>query len=278
MTDRNSIVLVTGGTGHLGRDLVSRLVRKRRNVRLLSTRPGTTTDVQWAKGDLTTGNGICEAMKGVDSVISAATLSPIARHGGLRLSDLFSTPSSVDVDGTRYLLEESARAGVQHFLHVSIVGLEGSSLPYSKVKLAGEQLVRKSTVPWSVVRATPFFYLVEKMLGGLGRLPIWPLPMASWNPIDTTDVADYLITCLDDERRGEREEIGGPEDLSLVETARQLQQARGLRRPILPLPLPSKMVRNMGFVSAKGRRGKKSWSAWLRSNRDDKVERGAGGF
>jgi len=266
MTDRNSLILVTGGTGHLGRDLVRGLVAERRNVRLLATRPGTATDVQWAKGDLATGDGIREAMEGVDSVINAATLSPIARRGGVRFADFFGTPSSVDVDGTRRLLEASTRVGVQHFLHVSIVGLEGSPLPYAKVKLAGELLVRQSSLPWSVVRAAPYFYLVEKMLGGLRRLPIWPLPMARWNPVDTTDVADYLVACLDDERRGVREEIGGPEDLSLVETARQLQQAHRLRRPILPLPLPTKMVRNMGFVSAQGRRGKKTWSAWLRES------------
>jgi uncharacterized protein YbjT (DUF2867 family) len=263
MTDPNPLILVTGGTGHLGRDLVGRLVAEGRNVRLLSTRPGTAADVQWAKGDLATGDGIHEAMKGVQSVINAATLSPIARRGGIRFADFFGTPSSVDVDGTRRLLEAASRAEVRHFLHVSIVGLEGSSLPYAKVKLAGERLVRSSSVPWSVVHATPFFYLVEKMLAGLGRLPIWPLPIARWNPVDTTDVADYLIACLDDEQRGVREAISGPEDLSLVETARQLQQARGLRRPILPLPLPTKMVRNMGFVSAQGRCGKKTWSTWL---------------
>lgn len=265
MTDRDSLILVTGGTGHLGRDLVRRLVAGGRNVRLLSTRPGAAADVQWAKGDLATGDGIREAMDGVESVINAATLSPIARRGGVRFADFFGTPSSVDVDGTKRLLEASARVGVRHFLHVSIVGLEGSSLPYAKVKLAGERLVRTSSAPWSVVRATPFFYLVEKMLTGLDRLPIWPLPTARWNPVDTTDVADYLVMCLDDGRRGVREEIGGPEDLSLVETARQLQQARELRRrPILPLPLPTTMVRNMGFVRAQGRRGRKTWSAWLR--------------
>ncbi len=128
--------------------------------------------------------------------------------------------------------------------------------------------MRESSLPWSVVRAAPYFDLARQKLQGeqLGRLPIWPLPMALWNPVDTTDVADYLVECLDDERRGVREEIGGPEDLTLVETARQLQRAHGLRRPILPLPLPTKMVRNMGFVSAQGRRGRKPWSVWLRES------------
>lgn len=259
----NGVVLVTGATGHLGRDLVRRLVGGRRSVRLLARRPGTDADVQWVKGDLATGEGVREALQGVDSVVNAATFSPIARRGGVRFADFFSTPSSVDVDGTQRLLDESARAGVRHFLHVSIVGLEGASLPYSRVKLAGEHLVRQSSVPWSVVRATPFYYLLAKMLAGLRRVPVWPLPTPRWNPVNTTDVADYLVECLDDGQRGLREEIGGPEDLSLVEMARLFQRSWGGRRAILPIPLPVSTARNMGFVRSEGRRGKKTWSAWL---------------
>jgi hypothetical protein len=60
-----------------------------------------------------------------------------------------------------------------------------------------------------------------------------------------------------------RAEIGGPEDLSLVEFARQYQQARGMNRTIWPLPLPDTTARGMGFVVSNGVRGTVSWSAWL---------------
>lgn len=72
--------------------------------------------------------------------------------------------------------------------------------------------------------------LLANMFGGLRRLPVWPLPTRQWNPVDTTDVADYLIEYLDDGKRGVREEIGGPQNLSLVEMARNFQCARTLRR------------------------------------------------
>jgi uncharacterized protein YbjT (DUF2867 family) len=272
MSARTNLVLVTGGTGHLGRELVKKLVVNGRNVRLLATKPGAASDVEWVKGDLASGEGIEESLRGVESVINAATFSPIARRGAVRLSDFFYSPSAVDVGGTQRLLEGAARAGVQHFLHVSVAGLEDTSLPYSRVKLSGESLVRHSSIPWSVVRATPYYYLIANMLAGLRYSPIWPLPSRPWNPIDTSDVADRLVECLDDGRRGLREEIGGPEYLSLSEMACQFCKVTSRRRLIIQIPLSAMMMRRIGFVGAAARYGVKTWSAWLHEHYE-KAER-----
>lgn len=263
-----SLVLVTGGTGHLGRDIVRTLVSQGRALRLLAKSTGDDTTVEWARGNLATGEGIADAVRGVDTVVHAATLSPIARRGSISLPDFFSSPSAVDVDGTRRLLQVSKAANVEHFVFVSIVGLEKSSLPYARVKLAGELLVRESSLPWSVVRATPFFYLMANMLKGLRRLPIWPLPTAPCNPVDTSDVADYVAACLDDGKRGMRDEIGGPDLMSFADFGREFQGAAGFYRPILPVPLSEKMAFKLGFVRTKGgrsQRGKKMWAEWLNS-------------
>jgi uncharacterized protein YbjT (DUF2867 family) len=119
-------------------------------------------------------------------------------------------------------------------------------------------------LPWSVVRATPFYYLLESMLAGLAWLPVWPVQKTVFNPVDTSDVADYLVHCAFDGGRGERAEIGGPEDLSLVEFARQYQEARGMHRTIMPISLSEKAGRGMGFVTSKGVRGTLLWREWLR--------------
>ncbi|WFU72728.1 NAD-dependent epimerase/dehydratase family protein [Bradyrhizobium sp. CB2312] len=76
-----TLTLVTGGTGHLGRDIVDRLVRDGRPVRVLARSRGTRSDVEWAIGDLATGAGLREALHDADTVINAATYSPIARRG-----------------------------------------------------------------------------------------------------------------------------------------------------------------------------------------------------
>lgn len=258
-----TLVLVTGGTGHLGRDLVDRLLRDKHEVRVFARVRQQRRDIEWAIGDLATGQGLTDALRGVHTVINAATNSPAARRGGFRPVDFFTSPSDVDADGTHRLLELSRQASVQHFLHVSIVGLDDASLPYARVKLAGERMVRQSPLSWSVVRAMPYYYLLEKMLAGLAWLPVWPVPRTVFNPVDTSDVADYLAHCAFDGERGERREIGGPEDLSLVAFARQYQQARGMHRKILPMNLSNKTARGMGFVVSGGVRGKLSWRDWL---------------
>jgi uncharacterized protein YbjT (DUF2867 family) len=258
-----SLVLVTGGTGHLGRDVVDRLVRAGHRVRIFARSPRHVPGVEWAVGNLATGAGLETAMQGVDTAINAATYSPIARRGGIRPVDFFKSPSAVDVHGTEQLLTICRKASVQHFLHVSIVGLDEATLPYARVKLAGERLVRSSPLPWSVVRAMPFYYLLENLLAGLAWLPAWPIPATAFNPVDTSDVADHVVKCAFDGERGVRAEIGGPEDLSGVEFGRQYQRARDMRRPILPIDLPEKAARGMGFVVSHGVRGSLSWSEWL---------------
>jgi uncharacterized protein YbjT (DUF2867 family) len=257
------LTLVTGGTGHLGRDILDRLVAAGRRTRVLARSPGSRTDVEWAIGHLATGAGLREALEGVDTIINAATYSPIARRGGFRPVDFIRSPSDVDIEGTERLLSLSREQSVQHFLHVSIVGLDEATLPYARVKLAGERLVRNSALPWSIVRAMPFYYLLDKLLSGLIWLPVWPVPTTIFNPVDTSDVADYVLACAFDGLRGTRADIGGPENLSLVACARQYQAARGLHRKILPMPLSQARARGMGFVVSQGERGKLSWADWL---------------
>jgi uncharacterized protein YbjT (DUF2867 family) len=258
-----TLTLVTGGTGHLGRDIVARLLHDGHQVRVLTRSPRSSMSVEWAIGNLATGEGLREAIQGVHTVINAATDSPIARRGSVRFADVFSSPSAVDVQGTKLLLALCREMPVQHFLHASIAGLEDASLPYARVKLAGEKLVRDSALSWSVVRAAPFYYLLAKFLAGMSWLPVWPLPTAPFNPVDTADVANYLVQCAFDGGRGERAEIGGPDDLGLAELAREYQTARHIRRPIAPFRLSERSARRMGFVMSNGVRGTLSWQDWL---------------
>ncbi|WGD52612.1 NAD(P)H-binding protein [Bradyrhizobium sp. CB1650] len=259
-----ALTLLTGGTGHLGQDIVQRLVRDGHRVRVFARSPGVRSDVEWASGDLATGVGLREALRDVDTVINAATFSPIARRGGVRPVDFFRSPSAVDVEGTERLLSLGLEMSVRHVLHVSIVGLEAATLPYARVKLAGERLVRASALQWSIVRAMPFYYLLDSLLSGLAWLPIWPVPTTQFNPVDTSDVADHVVTCAFDGGRGERAEIGGPEDLSLVALAGQYRDARRLNRKILPLTVSEAKAQGMGFVVSRGVRGRLCWADWLR--------------
>ncbi len=260
-----STVLVTGGTGHLGRDVVRLLADRGDRVRVLARRPGDDPAVDWVRGDLGTGAGIAEAVAGVDTVVHAATNSPAARRGGLRLGDFVRSPSDVDVDGTRQLLAEAAAAGVGHVLHVSIVGVRDARLPYSRRKAEAERLVEESAAPWSILPATGFYWLLARMLDGMAGRRLWPVPSnLPMQPVDSADFAEYVVGCVAAGPGGVREDFGGPEVLTLAEMARQYQAARGAGGRIVGVRLPGFALRAAGRqVCRDGRRGTTTWSAWL---------------
>jgi uncharacterized protein YbjT (DUF2867 family) len=259
-------ILVTGGTGHLGQEIVARLASPDHRVRILARNPGPTTHptVEWIRGDLATGAGIEPAVAGVDTIVHAATHSPAAQRGGLRPRDFFGSPTDVDIDGTRRLLEVAGAAGVAHFLHISIVGVQQSRLPYSRVKAAAEDLVSASPVPWSIVPATAFYWLLGRMFDHMADRRWWAVPNLAMQPCDATDFAGYVVECLRDGPRGRRDDFGGPEILTMVELARAYQAARGAHRRILGLPMPAFAQRAAGPQTCpQGRHGPTTWSEWL---------------
>jgi uncharacterized protein YbjT (DUF2867 family) len=262
-------ILVTGGTGHLGRTMVRLLLDEGHQVRLLARRPGSRTDVEWVQGDLSTGEGVVTAASGVETVIHAATNSPAAQRGGLRPMDFVRSPTDVDVAGTKALLAAAQEAGVEHFVHVSIVGLPHMARvsPYSRVKIAAEELVRSSSVPWSIVRATGFYWLFDRMLANMVRRRVLLLPAdVRMQPVDSDDFAEFVVACLSDGRRGEREDFVGPETLTMRELAEQYLAARGLQRRIWKAPFPRRITSALeaGSTSPDGLRGTTTWAEWLR--------------
>jgi uncharacterized protein YbjT (DUF2867 family) len=262
-------VLVTGGTGHLGRDLVARL-KGSHQVRVLARSPGSDPDVEWVRGDLATGEGIAEALARIQTVIHAATLSPAARRGYFVPKDLWSSPAEVDREGTGRLLDEAAAAGIGHFIYVSIVGIDKPRVPYLRRKLEAENLVSSGPVPWSIARATQFHWLQDRLLGRMAQLPVLPLPSnLPMEAVDTTDFADYLVQCVRNGPSGRLPDFGGPEVLTFAEAFDQWRDIRARQVRTLPFPLPQ-VIRNGAasmFLTGPGsRRGIVTWSDWLRSH------------
>jgi uncharacterized protein YbjT (DUF2867 family) len=258
-------VLVTGGTGHLGQDIVTQLQQRNYQVRVLARTPGQDPAIGWVRGDLATGEGIAQAVAGAHTIVHAATLSPAAQRGGFRLGDFFGSPPDVDVQGTRRLLAEAEQAGASHFLYVSIVGVQDSRVPYSRVKAAAEDLVHQAGLPWSIVPATGFYWLLGRLLDNLADRRIWPLPAnLPMQPVDSADFAVYVAECVATGPGGDREGFAGPEILTPVQLAQQYQHARGIHRRILRLRLPAAAIRAAGPQTCPGgRQGKTTWAEWL---------------
>jgi uncharacterized protein YbjT (DUF2867 family) len=200
-------------------------------------------------------------------VIHAATSSPIAQRGAFRIVDFFRSPTSVDVEGTCSLLEHAARNVVRHFVHVSIVGLEHTKrLPYSRVKLAAEDAVRHSRVPWSIVRATGFYWLLDRLCASMVKGPLILVPGdVRMQPVDSDDFASWLADCATGARRGQREDYAGPQVLTMREILHQYLDARALRRRIwnLPLPRSARAAMERGQIAPGAQLGSATWAQWL---------------
>ena len=246
-------VLVTGGTGVLGRRVVDLLHSAGLGARVLShsEKPGTI----W--GDLLTGEGLEPAVEGIDTIIHCAT-SP------------FRKAHEVDVAGTGRLLEASARAGVGHLVYISIVGIDrAASYPYYRVKLDAERVIEGSPIPYTILRATQFYDLVLMALRFLGRLPVMPLPRGFLGqPIDAGEVAERLVELALSGPAGRVPDVGGPEVNTLAGAARTYLKVAGLRRRIVQLPVPGETARAFreGALLCPGNAyGEIRWEDFLRS-------------
>jgi uncharacterized protein YbjT (DUF2867 family) len=225
-------VLVTGGTGTLGSEVVKQLRAAGHTARVMSRKPGSGDD--WVQGDLVTGVGLDRAMIGMDAVIHAASAAtqPLKLH-------------ATDVVGTRRVLAMAREAGVRHAVYISIVGIDGVNYPYYKYKVAAEAVVREGIVPWSILRATQFHALMDTFLSAFTKLPgLAPVPFGwQFQPVDAGEVATRLVEVVTGEPRGMLPDFGGPEVRTFKSLAESWLKARGSGKRLVNLPLPFKFSR-----------------------------------
>jgi uncharacterized protein YbjT (DUF2867 family) len=211
-------ILVTGGTGTLGRELVARLRGAGADPRVLSRKAGP----DHAVGDLDTGAGLVDALRGASVVVHAAT-----RNGH-------------DVAGTERLVAAAREAGVRpHLIYVSIVGIDRVPLPYYQEKLAVERLVEVSGLPWTIQRITQFHTLLDMLFGAQRLLPVLAVLAATdVQPIDVRDAAERISALTSEAPAGRVPDLGGPQVRPMADLGAAWLAARGSRRRVLPVRLP----------------------------------------
>lgn len=224
-------VLVTGGTGTLGRHVVMRLRQQGHRARIFSRHPRGHVDA--VQGDLKTGLNVDRALVGMDAIVHAATE---ARQ---------SLRSRGDVRGTKRLIKAATRANIKHLVYISIVGIDGVAYPYYRTKLAVEAVVKQGEVPWSILRATQFHDLMEIFLRLNSRIPgITTIPFAwKFQPVDAREVAAKLVDVVVGDPAGMLDDFGGPEVRDFKSIADSWLTARKDKRRLVNLPLPFKFSR-----------------------------------
>lgn len=204
--DTGVTLLITGGTGTLGRPAVEALRAVGYEPRILSRRPGPAHVV----ADLQSGRGLPEALAGVETVLHLAT------------------NRRSDARATQHLLQAARSAGARHLVYLSIVGVDAVPLGYYRSKLACEELVAGSGVPFTILRATQFHDFVGGAFRAQRRLPKVITLDVPFQPIDTGAVAARLASLVGAEpANGRVDDLGGPEVLPMAELARQWLVARG---------------------------------------------------
>jgi uncharacterized protein YbjT (DUF2867 family) len=256
-------ILITGGTGSLGREVTRQAEAAGHTVRVASRR-GRPQDLppgrEWAQLDLASGDGVAAAVSDVDAVVHAAS-DPLR-------------PDRVDVAGTRHLADAARAAGVRHLVYVSIVGVDRIPLGYYRRKLAAEGIVVASGVPYSVLRATQFHTLVELVLGVAARMPLAiPLPADfRLQSVAPEEVAGRLLRAVAAGPGGRLPDFGGPEVLTVGEAAEQWKHARRVRKRVVRLPIPGRVANafRLGMNTVpEGDRGRIRWQEWLRNRPAD---------
>ena len=211
--------MVTGGTGGLGREVVSRLRERENRVIAASRRTGV---------DLRTGEGLRGVMQGAEVIVHAARHSTRYR--------------SVDLDGTRRVIKILRdRTDPPHLVYVSIVGCDRNPYPYYRAKYASELVLERSGLPVTVVRATQFHTLVATLARVFGRGPVSVQPRMSFQSCDHLWLADRLVeTALAEPPPGYRRasDLAGPERTTLGEAVDLARRAEG-RPPARAIRLPA---------------------------------------
>jgi len=226
------MILVAGATGQLGGAIARGLRARARPVRILA-RPGSAYQpladlgAEVALGDLRDPASLAEACRGVSTVITTANS---ARRGGA------DTVETVDVHGTRALIDAAVGAGVGHFIYTSVLGVtEASPVPFLAAKARNESALRSSGMTWTILAPDAF-------------QESWPLrvvgaPAAAGRPVAIIgtgtrrhtwvaegDVAAFALAAVDAPAAANRHlPIGGPEALSWLDVVAVYERLLGRR-------------------------------------------------
>ena len=230
------MILVVGGTGHLGHVVVPKLRADGHDVRVLARGAAGATDLRNLGADLFAADirdadAVREAAEGASVIVSAA-------HGLVGTGD--PTPATVDRDGNRNVVDAAAATGADVVLLSLVDAGPDHPSELHRMKAAAEVHLLASGVPWTIVRGTPFAETWrDQMLSAAkdGRVQVFGKGHNPTNFVSVRDVGEAVVHAVEDPTlRGAVIEVGGPEMLTFDEFARIIapgQEPRHIPRPAL---------------------------------------------
>lgn len=238
-----------GGTGLIGSKLVNVLRQRGHDVVAASLKTGV---------DVITGVGLDAALQGVDAVVDVLNLPSFEPAAVLKF---FET-------STRHLLAAEIAARVKHHVVLSIVGIE--ELPdngYFRAKVAQEALVRASTVPFTIVRATQFFEFIGGLVPPDAKDASLRLTTALMQPVAADDAVAQLADIVVTVAQNSVVEVAGPQRIPMADAVAQWLVAQGDPREVVrdpQAPYFGAVLALESLVAGKDARlGQTSFADWL---------------
>jgi uncharacterized protein YbjT (DUF2867 family) len=208
-------IVVIGGSGLIGTKLVNNLRQHGHEVVAASPSSGVNT---------ITGEGLAKALTGAQVVVDVAN-SPSWEDTAVL--DFFETSG-------RNLLAAEGAAGVGHHVALSVVGTDRLlASGYFRAKMAQENLIKASKIPFTIVRATQFFEFVGAIAQFSTEGATVRLPSALMRPIVSDDVAAALADVAIAEPLNDTVEVAGPEPIRMDELVRRFLSAKGDPRKVI---------------------------------------------
>ncbi|HEY5730026.1 MAG TPA: NAD-dependent epimerase/dehydratase family protein [Anaerolineales bacterium] len=239
------MILVTGATGFIGRVLVRQLTETGQRVRVLlrpsprSPRLPKGVPVEVAVVGLDDERGLRAAMRGVDQIYHLASAAAQGRRG-----NIFKT----DIEGTRALAQVAKNADVERFVYLSHIGSDrASAFPVHKVKGIAEEHIRKSGVPYTIIRSSVVFGPEDHFTSTLSTLiratpGILPIPgdgRTLLQPLWVEDLATCLVWALQNpDTVNQTYDIGGGEYFTIRSILETIMEVTHTRRLIVPISPP----------------------------------------
>jgi NADH dehydrogenase len=246
-------ILVTGGTGTVGESAVTALVRHGHEVRLFSRHAvddarGWPQGVTGVDGDVGDPASVTGCADGCDAVLHLVAI--------VREAPPEATFARINVDGTRHVLAEAARAGVRRFVYVSSLGADRGASEYHGSKRAAEALVRASALDWTICRVGNVYGsgdpVISLLLQWVRTLPVVPViddGDQPFQPVWADDLAEGLARCVERDDLGRRVlELTGAERTSMNDVIDRIGTIVG-RKPVR-VPVPS-LLATLGLKAAK---------------------------